>query len=62
MNKYRPKYDTFDLLIDGRKVRRLYGIVNATKFAEKQSGGLFGERHIQLVNIETGELIIDERR
>ena len=62
MNKYKPKYDTYDLLINGRKVKRLDGIVSATKFAETQSGGLFGAKHIQLVNIETGELIIDERR
>lgn len=56
-SKFVPKYDTFDIYINGTKCYRKYGIKSAITFAENTCGNLFGERHVEVVNIITGEVV-----
>lgn len=47
----------YDLYINSTKVRRIWGTSKALKIAEQQAGTLFEQRHVELVNIHTGEII-----
>lgn len=51
--------DVYDLYINGSKVQRLWGKKHALEQAETQSGGLFGYRRVELVNIYTGEVVFN---
>ena len=54
--------DIYDLYINGTKMKRIWGKSKATKIAESTSGGLFGLRRVELVNIHTGEIILQIER
>ena len=47
------------MYINGQRVQRLWGKKHAIRQAQQQSGGLFGERQVELYNIHTGELIYE---
>lgn len=47
----------YDLYINSSKVTRIWGTSKALRLAEKQAGQLFEQRHVELVNIYTGEII-----
>lgn len=49
--------DVYDMYINGTKVKRFWGKKHALQQAELQAGALFGERHVELANIYTGEII-----
>lgn len=51
--------DVYDMYINGTRVQRLWGKKHALAQAETQSGALFGARHVELVNIYTGEIIFN---
>lgn len=51
--------DVYDMYINGERVQRLWGKKHAIQQAKQQSGGLFGERQVELYNIYTGELIYE---
>lgn len=57
MATFRPQYDTFDLFINGKYTRRCYGIKASLRLAEAQTGQLFEDRTIELVNVKTGEIV-----
>lgn len=47
----------YDLYVNSTKVTRIWGKSKALKLAEKQAGQLFEQRHVELININTGEII-----
>ena len=50
--------DIYDLYINSTKILRLYGKKKAIQRAQIITADLFeGQRHIELVNIHTGEII-----
>lgn len=51
--------EVYDMYINGQRVQRLWGKKHALAQARQQSGGLFGERQVELYNIHTGELIYE---
>ena len=51
----------YDLFINGTRIKRIYGN-KAFKIAEKTSGGMFGGRRVELVDIETGEIVLQIER
>lgn len=54
--------DIYDLYINGKKVRRIWGLKHAIKVAESQSGNLFEEQAVWLVNIHTGLEIYNNKK
>lgn len=57
--KWNNYNDVYDLYINGTNVKRLWGKKHALNQAETQSGTLFGERRVELVNVFTGEVIFN---
>lgn len=55
--KFVPYYEVFEIYINGTKVYRKYGIKSAIAFAERTCGDLFGERRVEVVNADTGEVV-----
>ncbi len=52
--------DVYDLYINSTKVLRLYGRKKAIQKAQIISADLFyGHRHVEVVNIHTGEIIFN---
>lgn len=51
--------EVYDLFLNSKKIKRIWGKKSAIKAAEAISGGLFGFNFIQLVNIHTGEIIYE---
>ena len=54
--------DVYDLFINGKFIKRIWGRKKSIRLAESQSGGLFGGVDIDLVNIHTGEIIYLRKR
>lgn len=59
--KWSNYRDVYDLYINGRKVKRMWGKKHALEQAEIQSGTLFGVRHVELINVFTGEIIFNNK-
>lgn len=49
----------YDLFVNSTKVTRIWGEKKALRIAEQQAGNLFGQNHIELINIHTGEIIFN---
>ena len=56
MGHFKPKYDTFDLYVNGTRMQRVYGIKSAIKKAQAMAGDLFEIRLVEVVDIHTGEI------
>lgn len=56
MGRFKPKYDTFDIYVNGSKVRRVWGIKSAIRVAQATAGDLFGMRLVEVIDINTGEI------
>lgn len=56
MGQFKSKYDTFDIYVNGTRMRRVWGIKSAIKAAQKTAGDLFGTRFVEVVDIHTGEI------
>lgn len=49
--------DVYDLYVNKKLLRRIWGKKKAMKEAETQAASLFGFNDVELVNIHTGELV-----
>ena len=49
--------DVFDLYVNRKCIKRIWGKKKALKLAGSQVGGLFGFNDVELVNIHTGEIV-----
>ena len=47
----------YDLYVNSTKTIRIWGKSKALRIAEQQAGNLFGQNHVELVDIKTGEII-----
>lgn len=56
MGKFKPKYDTFDIYVNGTRMLKVWGIKSAIKKAQSMAGDLFGVRLVEVVDIMTGEI------
>ena len=56
MGLFKPKYDTFDIYVNGTRLRRVWGIKSAIKAAQSMAGDLFDIRLVEVVDIITGEI------
>lgn len=56
MATFKPKYDTFDIYVNGTRMCRVYGIKSAIKKAQATAGDLFGTKLVEVVDIHTGEI------
>ena len=51
--------EVYDLFLNSKKIKRIWGRKKALSQAEAVSGNLFGVNFVQLVNINTGEIIYE---
>lgn len=56
MGQFKPKYDTFDIYVNGTRMRRIWGIKSAIRAAQQTAGDLFGGRLVEVIDIHTGEI------
>lgn len=49
--------DVFDLYVNKKCIKRIWGKKKALKAAESQAASLFGFNDVELINIHTGELV-----
>lgn len=49
--------DVYDLFVNKKLVKRIWGKKKAMKAAETHAASLFGFNDVELVNIHTGELV-----
>ena len=51
-------YKAYDIFINSTKLGRMYSMRKAIEIAQKEGSSLFeGQRHIEVVDTETGEII-----